>query len=436
MGPDRQLNPHAYELAYQYQDIWAEPVDLEKGKISVRNEFFFRDLSNVRLEWELTQEGKTVKSGTLDRLDIAPGGTHEYTLPVDDSLPGDCFLNIRFRLKEAEPLMKAGQTIAYRQLAMPYHGYAISPAEPRHGAIKIIDKKGRPDIVLTGADGMTIRFDRQTGLLTAYSVGGKSLLGEGGTLKPNFWRAVTDNDMGANMHKKIAVWHHPEMKLTALTAVRDKGRKDMALVTAVYDLPQVKAGLTLRYAIGSMGKMLVTMNMTADTTAKAPDFFRYGLAMQLPYDMDRSRYFGRGPIENYSDRKECMPVGIYSQTADEQFFPYIRPQETGTKSDMRWWQQTDASGFGLRIEADQPFYASALHYDIDELDEGTEKKQRHPEQLKKSKFTNLFIDAEHYGVGGINSWGAWPLEPYRVHRGEKGLSLNLIPTLSPRGEGE
>lgn len=436
VGPDRQLNPHAYELAYQYQDIWAEPVDLEKGKISVRNEFFFRDLSNVRLEWELTQEGKTVKSGTLDRLDIAPGGTHEYTLPVDDSLPGDCFLNIRFRLKEAEPLMKAGQTIAYRQLAMPYHGYAISPAEPRHGAIKIIDKKGRPDIVLTGADGMTVRFDRQTGLLAEYTVGGKSLLGEGGTLKPNFWRAVTDNDMGAGLHKHFADWHHPEMKLTALTAVRDKGRKGMALVTAVYDLPQVKAGLTLRYAIGSMGKMLVTMNMTADTTAKAPDFFRYGLAMQLPYDMDRSRYFGRGPIENYSDRKECMPVGIYSQTADEQFFPYIRPQETGTKSDMRWWQQTDASGFGLRIEADQPFYASALHYDIDELDEGTEKKQRHPEQLKKSKFTNLFIDAEHYGVGGINSWGAWPLEPYRVHRGEKGLSLNLIPTLSPRGEGE
>ena len=143
--------------------------------------------------------------------------------------------------------------------------------------------------------------------------------------------------------------------------------------------------------------------------------------------MDKSQYYGRGPIENYSDREDCMKIGIYSNDADNQYFPYVRPQESGTKGDIRWWKQTDAAGFGFMVKNCKPFYASALHFDTEELDDGDEKDQRHSFNLKKSKYTNLFLDGEHMGAGGENSWGAWPLEKYRIHYGDKTFSFAIIP---------
>ena len=143
--------------------------------------------------------------------------------------------------------------------------------------------------------------------------------------------------------------------------------------------------------------------------------FNFGMVLDMPYNMDKSQFYGRGPIENYTDRKASQNVGIYKQTADEQFFPYIRPQETGTKSDMRCWKQTNSEGKGIKVSAlPELFMASALHYNILDLDEGLNKHQRHPEQIKKSKYTELRIDKAQFGLGDIDSWGAWPLEPYQL----------------------
>ena len=175
------------------------------------------------------------------------------------------------------------------------------------------------------------------------------------------------------------------------------------------------------------GAVKVTENFIATEGEKVSDLFRFGMQMQLPYEMDKSQYYGRGPIENYSDREDCMKIGIYSNDADNQYFPYVRPQESGTKGDIRWWKQTDAAGFGFMVKNCKPFYASALHFDTDELDDGDEKDQRHSFNLKKSKYTNLFLDGEHMGVGGENSWGAWPLEKYRIHYGDKTFSFAIIP---------
>ena len=149
----------------------------------------------------------------------------------------------------------------------------------------------------------------------------------------------------------------------------------------------------------------------------------------MPYNYDQSTYYGRGPIENYADRKECMLIGKYGQSADEQFFPYIRPQETGTKTDIRWWHQTNQAGFGLRIQACKPFTASALHYNLLDLDEGQEKAQRHSPQVPKSKYTKLYIDMVQTGVGGINSWNkdAQALPQYRVKYEDRSFSFWLIP---------
>ena len=425
IGPDRQLNPHAYEVAYEYQNIWAEAVDLQAGKISVYNEHFFRNLANYQLVWTLLQDGKAVQNGTVDKLDVAPQQKTVVTLPYQIPAEGEVLLNIEFRLKKAEPLMEAGQMVAYRQLEVRTANAAA--AVVAEGKLKVENKKKETEIKVLN-DFIDIEFDKATGLLKEYEVNGVDLLGEGGTLKPNFWRAVTDNDMGAQLQKKFRVWRAPALNLQTITASKVKvGKNVNAVVKAVYDMPDVKAALTITYTIAPDGTMGVEQTMDATEGEKVSDMFRFGMLMQLPFQMDNSTFYGRGPIENYIDRKGSQNVGIYTQTAEEQFFPYIRPQETGTKSDIRWWQQTDKSGKGFRITSGNLFSASALHYSIDDLDDGEEKEQRHSYEVPQSKYTELCIDKEQFGVGGENSWGAWPLPQHRLGYADKTFSFVISP---------
>ena len=425
IGPDRQLNPHAYEVAYEYQNIWAEAVDLQTGKISVYNEHFFRNLANYQLVWTLLQDGKAVQNGTVDKLDVAPQQKTVVTLPYQIPAEGEVLLNIEFRLKKAEPLMEAGQMVAYRQLEVRTANAAA--AVVAEGKLKVENKKKETEIKVLN-DFIDIEFDKATGLLKEYEVNGVDLLGEGGTLKPNFWRAVTDNDMGAQLQKKFRVWRAPALNLQTITASKVKvGKNVNAVVKAVYDMPDVKAALTITYTIAPDGTMGVEQTMDATEGEKVSDMFRFGMLMQLPFQMDNSTFYGRGPIENYIDRKGSQNVGIYTQTAEEQFFPYIRPQETGTKSDIRWWQQTDKAGKGFRITSGNLFSASALHYSIDDLDDGEEKEQRHSYEVPQSKYTELCIDKEQFGVGGENSWGAWPLPQHRLGYADKTFSFVISP---------
>ena len=435
IGPDRQLNPHAYEVAYQYQNIWATLKDAAKGEVNVYNENFFRDLSNYALAWSLIEDGVETQNGTIADIDVAPHQTKTFTLPYDltQAKGKEIFLNIDFRLKKAEPLMEAGQIVAYNQLVVKAKkccGHCSDKlAKAQDGKkvkTKFTDKKGEQDITVSTAD-LTVKVNRTTGLISEYTYQGKSFLGEGGTLKPNFWRAPTDNDMGAGFQKKFKAWKNPKLELSGITIEKNK-KANTYTICANYNMPEVKGKLELIYQImPNTGAVKVTENFIATEGEKVSDLFRFGMLMQLPYEMDKSQYYGRGPIENYSDREDCMKIGIYSNDADNQYFPYVRPQESGTKGDIRWWKQTDAAGFGFMVKNCKPFYASALHFDTEELDDGDEKDQRHSFNLKKSKYTNLFLDGEHMGVGGENSWGAWPLEKYRIHYGDKTFSFAIIP---------
>ena len=232
--------------------------------------------------------------------------------------------------------------------------------------------------------------------------------------------------MGAWLQQKLKAWRDPVMNLTSLDVDKKASDKSQVTVVAHYDMPEVGATLTLTYEIHQGGSMCVTQGIAFNgTVAEVPEMLRYGMVMELPYQMENSYFYGRGPIENYADRRYSQRLGIYRQTADEQFYPYIRPQETGTKGDIRWWQQTDASAIGIKVTADTPFYASALHYDIATLDEGDQKHQRHPSQLKKSRFTVLSLDSEHCGVGNINIWGARPLEQYRLPAVDRTCSFTI-----------
>lgn len=425
IGPDRQLNPHAYDLAYIYQNIWAEPVDVGNGKILVYNEYFFRDLSNYKLVWKLLCDGREIQDGEVADLNVAPQQKVALTLPYKVPATGEVMLNIEFKLKEAEPLMAAGQTVAYRQLAVREVTPALPAVQVEKTKIKLKDDKKANAYHITSQRGIDIVFDKATGLLTKYNVGGRNLLGEGGTLRPNFWRAVTDNDMGAGLQKKFKAWRNPGMNLKSISY--DKAGKDAVLVEAEYDMPGVQAGLSLAYTVYGDGTMEVAQKLKAGTNAKVEGIFRFGMRMELPYNMDRSEFYGRGPIENYIDRKESQPVGIYTQTADQQFYPYIRPQETGTKSDVRWWRQSSDATTGFDIMSDGHFSASALHYSIDELDDGEEKDQRHATDLRKSKFTELCIDLAQFGLGGVNSWGTWPLPQHRLGYQDMAFRFRITP---------
>ena len=454
IGPDRQLNPHAYEIAHQYQSIWASEVDLKQGKIKVYNENFFRCLKNYRLVWRLNVDGKTMQNGVVDEMHIEAQQTKEITLPyrLDNIDPkAEVLLDIDFVLKTDEPLMKTGQRVAFNQLQIQKYGHGCCDFEEQTIAqkskIKLVNNKKASDITVSNAN-FSIKFNKLTGLLSQYNVLGNDLLGEGGTLRPNFWRAPTDNDMGAGLQRRYSVWRNPSMTLTSLTSEYDK-KKNTATVKAVYDMPDVHAQLTMAYVIIEGGSIHVFEKMDIDSAAVAAalaqqaangprrggrgdntlEMFRYGVVLDMPYNMDNSEFYGRGPIENYCDRATSQNIGIYKQTADEQFFPYIRPQETGTKTDIRWWEQRNNAGAGLHIQACEPFTASALHYNISDLDEGNDKHQRHSPQVPKSKYTELSLDMVQTGVGGINSWSpdARALPQYRVNAKSRLFKFWLIP---------
>lgn len=427
VGPDRVPNPHIYEVGYYYQNIWTTPIDLNTGKVSVFNENFFRDLSNYTLNWRLLVNGKCVQNGKIDNLDIAPQHKAEYTLPYNlNGLDGEILLDVDYTQKVAQHLIDKGQVVAHDQMTVKTADEnGVKGLAPTKGKVSTDKKDGK--YVFSGKN-YDIEFNMSTGYLSKYEVNGKSMLADGGSLKPNFWRAVTDNDLGADLQKTLKVWRDLVINLESVN-VDSKVNK----LTAVYYMPKVMARLTLTYQVQNDGAMLIKESMRVNTgngtKPASEDMMRYGMVMNLPYTMDKSEFYGRGPIENYQDRKSSQNLGIYDQTADEQFYPYVRPQETGTKSDIRWWSQSFADGTGFRVTAEKPFSASALHYDIKDLDEGDVKHQRHSPSVPKSKFTNLFIDKEQIGVGGICSWSTegMALPQYRVQYGDKDFVFLISP---------
>lgn len=421
VSPDRIPNPHAYEVAYQYQNIWVEMLDSLKGEINVLNEYFFRNLSNYRLNWKLLENGTPIDSSFINDLQVAPQQKTKYILPYQTiGLKGEILLNVSFQLKQAEPLLESGFEVAHQQFLIKQSSINNVQSRKEYKQLKV---KG----LTVSNDVVNIAFNESTGLLASYIYEGKSLLGNGGTLRPNFWRAPTDNDLGGDLPRRYKVWKNPQMQL--LSSEIKKGKKGIYTYTATYDMPKVQSTLTIAYDIHSDGRIDVNEVMNASDTANISDMYRFGMIMQLPYDMNQSEYYGRGPMENYPDRYLSENIGIYHQTADEQFYPYIRPQETGTKGDMRWWKQITKEGQGFIVTSEKKFYASTLHYDQEELDEGEWKRQRHPKDLNLSHFTNLFLDIEHTGVGGVNSWGldGIALPQYRVHYGDKSFRFTIQP---------
>ena len=429
ISPDRRPNPHMAEVAYFYQDIWTTWGDSTQGEICIRNEHFFRDLSAFCLEWTLLHNGEAVRRGTVDHLDVAPGATGRLKLdlgPTDKE--GEWLLDVAYRSKTQMGLLAAGHKAAHDQLVVkPYAAPALTLPESAHGNIVL----PTPDVVQTDrnyliveGNGFRLEFNRHNGRLVRYAACGREFIKEGEALTPNFWRAPTDNDFGARLQTRYAVWRKPTLKLTAIdTKVSGKN----AIVETTYDMPDVSGKLLLSYEVSPVGAVLVTQRFTATAGKEVPNLFRFGLQLPMPRTFNTIEYYGRGPGENYADRNHSTPIGKYRQSVDEQFYPYIRPQETGNKTDIRWWTMLDASGSGLRITSAEPFSASALHYTIESLDDGAAKDQRHPTEIQQADLTNLCIDKVQMGLGCVNSWGRLPLPQYQLPYGDYEVTFLLEP---------
>lgn len=431
-SPDRKPNPQAYEVRYFQQNIWASASreDMLQGKVNVYNENFFRNIDNVRMDWAVICDGDTLQTGSINHLDVQPQQTKQYQLPIDVSkflTTGEYFLNTSFRLNHAEPLLCKDFTVATAQIPLTCEKHINTGGEYDH-VVRIDRDKHR---IYT--DNLEVTFNNNDGFIDNYVYKGHCMLGEGGRILPNFWRAPTDNDFGAKLNQKYQIWKNPEMHLANFKISRERigaFSEKSAVVRVIYEIPSIHGKLAMTYVVSPDECITLSEQLFIDDDyiGTLPDMFRFGMTMQLPFDMDKSLFYGRGPVENYLDRKESQHVGVYSQTADEQFYPYIRPQETGTKSDIRWWMQTDKDRNGIYISSDNLFYVSALHYDISMLDDGDKKHQRHPEQLQKSRYTVLCLDGQQMGLGGINSWGTIPMDKHMLH---PGMLRKFTFTISP-----
>ena len=429
ISPDRVPNPHAYEVEYFYQNIWTTPVDLKKGQVKVYNEHFFRDLSNYYMEWQVLKNGRVMRSGRVDDLDVAPRQSATLALPIGRYCQhAEWLLNVSYKLKANEGLLTAGHTIARDQLVLnaykPQNLALANQAESNELVVEpTIRDNDRNYLIVTGED-FRIEFNKHDGFLCLYEADGLSYLKEGSVLKPNFWRAPTDNDFGAGLQNRYRVWLNPQLELTSFNQRMENG---LAIVEARYDIPAVKGQLALTYLINNRGAIQVTQQLTADKSAKVSDMFRFGMQLQMPRSFETIEYYGRGPVENYVDRNHNTFLGRYRQSVDSQFYPYVRPQENGNKTDLRWWRVLNVGGNGLEIKAEAPFSASALHYTIESLDEGTRKIQRHSNEVEQADLTNVLIDKAQMGLGCIDSWGALPLEKYRLPYQDYSFTFTLTP---------
>lgn len=430
ISPDRRPNPHMGEVRYYYQSVWTTPGDMDKGVLKVYNENFFTDLSDLYLEWELVNgpQGYVLSKGFVNPLPVAPQRTGTVALE-GYNLPGgsedDLYLNVAYKLKQATDLLPAGYPVARQQLAVrsgtkPAAGFVADA-----GQVKTYENIAVYELT---AGGVKAVFNRSTGWLDSYKAEGVEMLKAGYPLRPNFWRAPTDNDFGANLQTKYAVWKQPVMELQEMMLAQAGAGTGSAVVTARYKLPELSATLEMRYEMNGAGQLSVTEKLTADPSRKdIPDMFRFGMQLVMPEHFDRIVYYGRGPGENYADRKSSTFMGCYKQSVSEQFYPYVRPQETGSKSDVRWWKVTDADGRGVMFTSAKPFFATALHYLTGDLDDGEVKHQRHSGELHERDLTCVSLDGYQMGLGCVDSWGALPRPEYRLPYGDYSFTVVMTP---------
>lgn len=358
--------PAMQEIRYQMQSISTLSHAPRIGRLEVFNDCFYDTLSNVYIRWVVRHNGVPVKNGVyIKPFSVAPRKTTNINLGFTDLFKtypkGELTLDVSYHQAIATELIAKDQELAKAQITVRPFKPSVEPLQASMVDKRPLKLKRGQSIVISNTC-CTVAFDKTTGWLTRYDVNGQKLLAEGGTLKPTFWRALTNNDRAANGEKQFAQWEKPTYTLVALKTEKVKSnstqRTDIC-VTAQYELKEQKVSLSICYTINEGGVMKVEQTVTPNDETAVPLALRYGMTLQMPVDMCQSEYFGRGPLENYADRKASQFVGQYKYNVAHAQCPYIPYQAWGNHCDVRYWRQTNALGLGLEVSSAITFGASA-----------------------------------------------------------------------------
>ncbi len=433
IGPDQMPHPALSEVKYCYQNVGFEAENVTEGLFRISNRFYFSDLSAYKLEYTITENGRSIRTGVLP-ITLAPQQSATVTVPVQKvkRLPGaEYIVNFTVRTITPEPLIPAGHVIACDQFAIPVEGSAKTAAAK--GDAPSVSTEG--SLTKIHSPRVDFIFDSATGTVISYKVSGTEYAADGFGLRPNFWRGPTDNDYGNGLPSRAQVWKQAsrEFKVSDVQCTR---QDHSAVLKIKYILPEGN-NYELTYTVHPDGTLRVDAEFSA--TAKHLDIPRIGLRMRVPVSAHRISWYGRGPGENYTDRKMGYPIGLYGTTAEEMYVPYVRPQECGHRTDVRWFSATDGQGRGLLFQAcpDAPIEFNALRNSVEDFDteENTDRpyqwnnltaeqranhdeaqarnrkpRQTHINDITPRDFVELCIDMRMSGVGGYDSWGAWPAD--------------------------
>lgn len=432
IAPNRRLNPHAYEIQYVLQNVWIKDFDAENGSFNVYNENFFKNIDDLSLTATLFANGVKLTTVAIpDTKGIAPQATKMVKSEALKSAiekaeaehaTEEITINFAFASDGSQPLVDKGQVMARQQIVL--NGYEFDKVDAPANTGSKIEVEETNSYVKVSAERMSVTIGKKTGMIDYLDVDGEPMLKFRESMTPEFWRAPTDNDYGASLQKKMRVWKNPQMNLKSF----DKSEsKDSVVLTANFEMPEVKAELMLRYRINAAGEVTVTEKMTTDKEAKVADLFRYGMQLQMPASFSKLEYYGRGPEENYIDRHSSSFIGKYEANVKDEYYPYVRPQESGNHTDIRYFSIFNpTTGKGITFEGYAPMECSAIPYLVEDLDAGIEKEHawgQHSGDLVEKGLVQLHIQQRQFGLGCIDSWGASPMEKYRMHYQDRCFSF-------------
>ena len=398
IAPDRRLNPHAYEVQYYYQNLWITDKGLKEGKFEVYNENFFKPVKNLKLTFEVKMDGSKGKPIQLLIDEVLPQQRKAFEFAeIKNYINGlfganEIVVNFQFETGERQQFV--------------VKPYIYDKLETQQLDARNVQKEETKSYVKLSTQGTTLTIGKQSGMIDYLDVDGQPMLIDRQSITPEFWRAPTDNDYGARLQQKFSAWKNPQMKVTDFSAT------DNSVVTKI-DMPM--ATLTMTYTLMADGSVIVRQQMEPKADVKDQWLFRYGMQLQMPKQYDRVEYYGRGPHENYCDRNSSEFIGRYKNKVADEYFPYVRPQESGNHTDVRWFIVSDGQR-GLKFESTAPMECSALPYLTEDLDGGVNKDAHHMHSgdLTERPLTQVHIQQHQMGLGCVNSWGAWPEKPYML----------------------
>jgi beta-galactosidase len=422
ISADYTPHPALWEVKHVYQYIWFEAVDLAKGKIKVKNLHDFIGLDDFDIHWFVTGDGVEMAHGTLDALELGPHDSKIIVVNLSEieRKPGvEYFLDFSVTLKEDQPFRMSGFEVGHEQFKLPWD----VPAFERiisGSAMAIMEAN---QLTVKG-DNFIVKFDRITGRISSYEINGFELFQEGPRI--NFWRPPNDNDKGSNMISRLGIWREASQEAKLDDLELSQTTDGVVTVQATFNLGPVKGKQTVAYTINGVGKIDIESKLALQK-GKLPDLPRFGMRWELPVNFENLIYFGRGPQENYVDRKSGSFVGLYNGKVSDQYFNYARPQENGYKTDVRWFELRNENGIGIKVSGNKLLGFSTLHNPIEDFDQLTHTDFRHTDDIVKKDGVFVTSDLKMMGVAGDNSWGARPYPEYSIPAKDYTFSFSIEP---------